>query len=177
MNETTNHDPMRVELEQLIAKIELPELNKQFMRARWLELVLWMEQRALNALWWYRVLRLATIIGGVIVPALVGLSVSDGWETATKVLTFFISLVVALSAAVDGFYRYGERWRHYRSMVELLKSEGWQFLQLSGTYAKQTHEQAYPAFAARVEELSREEVKLYMTQVAKDKKGGPEQTG
>lgn len=170
MNKLVDHNQMRTELEQLINAIDLPDLNKQFLRARWLEQVLWMEQKALDALWWYRVLRLTTIIGGVIVPALVGLSVTGGWETATKVLTFFISLVVALSAAVDGFYRYGERWRHYRSMVEALKSEGWQFLQLSGTYATHNHEQAYPTFAARVEELSQEEVKQYMTQVARDKK-------
>ena len=165
-----DQNQMRTELEQLIDAIELPDLNKQFMRARWLDQVMWMEQKALDALWWYRVLRLTTIIGGVIVPALVGLSVSGGWEMVTKVLTFFISLVVALSAAVDGFYRYGDRWRHYRGMVESLKSEGWQFLQLSGVYVNQTHLQAYPAFAARVEELSQEEVKRYMTQVARDKK-------
>ena len=109
MNKLVDHNQMRTELEQLINAIDLPDLNKQFLRARWLEQVLWMEQKALDALWWYRVLRLTTIIGGVIVPALVGLSVTGGWETATKVLTFFISLVVALSAAVDGFYRYGER--------------------------------------------------------------------
>lgn len=170
---TQPNDPeqkMRAELDELITAIELPDLNKQFLRTRWLEQVLWMERKALHALWWYRVLRLTTIVGGVIVPALVGLRVSTDWETATKTLTFLISLVVALSAAVDGFYRYGERWRHYRSMVEVLKSEGWQFLQLSGAYANQNHEQAYPTFAARVEELSREEVDRYMTQVARDKK-------
>jgi hypothetical protein len=33
-----------------------------------------------------------------------------------------------------------------------------------------THVLAYPAFAARVEELSREEVETYKTQVAKEKK-------
>ena len=67
------------------------------------------------------------------------------------------------------------RWRHYRRTVEALKSEGWQFFQLSGPYANMTHVQAYPAFAARVEELSREEVETYMTQVAKDKKEPNEQ--
>lgn len=163
-------EQMRAEIDQLITAIELPELNKQFLRARWLDQVIWMEQRALDALWWYRVLRLATIIGGVIVPALVSLNVTGGGEMAIKFLTFSVSLVVALSAAVEEFYRYGERWRHYRGMVESLKSEGWQFLQLSGAYGNQTHEDAYPAFAARVEELSREEVKQYMTQVARDKK-------
>jgi len=169
MNKTTDHGPKRAEMDQLITAIELPELNKQFLRARWLEQIMWMEEKALDALWWYRVLRLTTIIGGVIVPALVSWTVGDG-DDLIKALTFIVSLVVALSAAVEEFFRYGERWRHYRRTVESLKSEGWQFLQLSGPYVNMTHSQAYPAFATRVEELSREEVDRYMTQVAKDKK-------
>jgi hypothetical protein len=61
-------------------------------------------------------------------------------------------------------------------MTESLKSEGWQFLQLSGGYANQTHIQAYPAFAARVEELSREEVETYITQVSTGKKDTDDKT-
>ncbi len=170
MDKMTDHGLKRAEMDQLITAIELPELNKQFLRARWLEQIMWMEEKALDALWWYRVLRLATIIGGVIVPALVSFNVSDDTAGLIKTLTFIVSLVVALSAAVEEFFRYGERWRHYRRTVESLKSEGWQFLQLSGPYVNMTHSQAYPAFATRVEELSREEVDRYMTQVAKDKK-------
>jgi hypothetical protein len=170
MNKTTDHGPKRAEIDQLISSIELPELNKQFLRARWLEQITWMEEKALDSLWWHRMLRLATIIGGVIVPALVSLNVGDDLAPLVKPITFIVSLVVALSAAVEEFFRYGERWRHYRRTVESLKSEGWQFLQLSGPYINMTHIQAYPAFATRVEELSREEVDRYMTQVAKDKK-------
>ncbi len=170
MDKTTNHGHMRAEMDQLISAIELPELNKQFLRARWLEQILWMEEKALDALWWHRVLRLATIIGGVIVPALVSLNIASDMQAFVQSITFIVSLVVALSAAVEEFFRYGERWRHYRRTVESLKSEGWQFLQLSGPYVNMTHTQAYPAFATRVEELSREEVDRYMTQVAKDKK-------
>jgi hypothetical protein len=55
------------------------------------------------------VLRLATIIGGVIVPALVSFNVSDDTASVIKTLTFIVSLVVALSAAVEEFFRYGER--------------------------------------------------------------------
>jgi hypothetical protein len=170
MNKTTDHEHMRAEMDKLIASLDLPELNKEFMRARWLELVIWMDGKAQESVWWYRRLRLATIIGGVIVPALVSLNVGDDVAPLVKTLTFIVSLVVALSAAVEEFFRHGERWGHYRQMTESLKSEGWQFLQLSGTYANQTHVQAYPAFATRVEELSREEVKSYITQVFKDKK-------
>ena len=61
-------------------------------------------------------------------------------------VTFAVSLVVALSAAVEGFFRFGDRWRHYRSLVEELKSEGWSFHELSGPYRADgaTHESAIP---------------------------------
>jgi hypothetical protein len=164
-----DHEQMRSEMRELIEALELPELNKQFLRARWVEQVIWMDEKAWDSVRWYYSLRLTTIVGGVIVPALVSWTVGDGADLI-KTLTFIVSLVVALSAAVEEFFRYGERWRHYRRMTESLKSEGWQFLQLCGTYANQTHVQAYPVFAARVEELSREEVESYITQVFKDKK-------
>ncbi len=175
MKKTTDHGQLRAEMDRLIASLDLPDLNKEFMRARWLELVVWMDGKAQDSVWWYRRLRLTTIIGGVIVPAMVSLNVGGDMQSLVQMLTFVVSLVVALSAAVEEFFRYGERWRHYRRMTESLKSEGWQFLQLSGSYANQSHMQAYPAFATRVEEMSREEVETYVTQVFKDKKDG-EQT-
>jgi hypothetical protein len=166
-----DHEQMRAEMGTLIEALELPELNKQFLRARWLEQVIWMDEKAWESVLRHNVLRLTTIIGGVIVPALVSWNVGDSAGAGLiKTLTVIVSLVVALSAAVEEFFHYGERWRHYRRTVEALKSEGWQFFQLSGPYANMTHVQAYPAFAARVEELSREEVETYMTQVFKEKK-------
>lgn len=170
LNKPTDHESMRAEMDKLIASLDLPELNKEFMRARWLELVIWMDGKAQASVWWYRRLRLATIIGGVIVPALVSLNFGSEMQGLIQAITFIVSLVVAMSAAVEEFFRYGERWRHYRRMTESLKSEGWQFLQLSGGYANQTHIQAYPVFAARVEALSSEEVESYITQVFKEKK-------
>ena len=130
VNKTTEQEYMRVEMAKLIASLDLPELNKEFMRARWLELVIWMDGKAKESVWWYRRLRLATIVGGVIVPALVSLNIGSDMQGLVQMLTFIVSLVVALSAAVEEFFRYGERWRHYRQMTESLKSEGWQFFQL-----------------------------------------------
>ena len=48
-------------------------------------------------------------------PALVSLNVIGSAKTAILWVTFAISLVVGLSAALGGFVRLGERWRHYRS--------------------------------------------------------------
>jgi hypothetical protein len=172
----TDQDRLRAEIDRLVEALELPELNKQFLRARWLEQVFWMEGKARGAVRWYYTLRLTTIVGGVIVPALVSLNLSGGAMPVIHTVTFLVSLLVALSAAVEEFFHYGERWRHYRRTAELLKSEGWQFFQLSGVYAGQTYAQAYAAFAARVEELSHAEVEVYMTQVVRDKKEKDDKT-
>ena len=58
-------------------------------------------------------------------PALVSLSPSDQTlEDVVRVATWVVSLVVAISAAVEQFFHFGDRWRNYRRTAERLKSEG-----------------------------------------------------
>jgi Protein of unknown function (DUF4231) len=60
-------------------------------------------------------IRLTTVIGAVVVPALVSINAIGKTATVVTWLIFSISLVVALSAAIEGFFQLGARWRHYRS--------------------------------------------------------------
>ena len=106
---------------------QLGEDRRHFISSRWLENVVWMEGAAQQARTRYFALRLTTIIGAVIVPALVSINAVGGSKAAITWITFVVSLVVALSAAVEGFFRFGDRWRHYRSLVEELKTEGWSY--------------------------------------------------
>jgi hypothetical protein len=166
--------PYRVRLQQellaLLAALDLSELQRQFLQPRWLGQVLWMEAAADRSRTAYTTLRLATIIGGVIVPALVSLNVNGTALPIVRWLTFGLSLVVAISAAVEEFFHFGERWRHYRRTVEGLKLEGWQFFQLSGPYSDyKDHAEAYRTFAGRVEGLMQQEVEVYITQVARER--------
>lgn len=162
----------------LIDALKLEELQKHFLRSRWLDQVLWMEGRADSARNRYYALRMITIIGGVIVPALVSLKLSDIGGSVIYGLTFAISLLVAISAAVEEFFHYGERWRHYRRIVELMKIEGWQFFQMSGPYRSySTHADAYPVFATAVEEIIQRDVDLYITRVVPEKEEKKEKPG
>jgi hypothetical protein len=165
-------DWLKQDLGELIEVLGLTEMQKHFLRSRWLDQVLWMEGKADNCRCRYYALRLLAIIGGVIIPALVGLKISGG-KAANFIngLTFGISLLVAISLAVEEFFHFGERWRHYRRTVEALKIEAWQFFQLSGPYQSHPgHQQAYPAFAARVEEILQRDVEVFITQVLREKK-------
>jgi hypothetical protein len=78
--------------------------------------------------------------------------------------------LVAVCAAVEGFFQFGQRWRSYRGTLERLKTEGWLFLEQAGPYAaSSSHSEAYAAFAARVEELIKTDVDVYLTEVAVEK--------
>ena len=84
-------------------------------------------------------------------------------------------MLVAISIAVEEFFHYGDRWRHYRQTVGWLKNEGWHYFQLSGRCRSyDNHDDAYPAFAARVEDLIQQDAEVYITEVvdneAEDKK-------
>jgi len=118
------------------------------------------------------VLRLVGIVGGLTVPALVSLNVRQGHVAETIAwITFVVSLVVAIAIAIEGFFRYGERWRHYRRTVEQMKGQGWQFYELAGSYAGyRSHRAAFHPFATAVEGLLAEEVDVYVRQIARDQR-------
>jgi len=163
---------LRADLGELIGELQLSELQQHFLKSRWLGQVLWMENKASQCQAWHYALRVTALLGGVAVPALVGLQPADGAIPALRWATFGISLVVALSVALEGFFRFGERWRHYRRSTESLQAAGWDFFQLCGAYkAVESHAEAYPEFARRVEELLRSEVEVYVTRVVKEREG------
>jgi hypothetical protein len=186
-------DPYREFLEkdfsELFDNLELKDRQKHYLRSRWLDQILWMEGRAGRARDFYYRLRLTTIIGGVIIPALVSLSsVSAGIlnpgnpeanQTNSAALyirdaiswsAFLLSQVVAISAATEQFFNYGDRWRNYRRSVESLKTQGWQFFELSGPYLPyKTHEEAFNTFASQVEQIIQQDVEIYATQITQPK--------
>jgi hypothetical protein len=160
-------DSLKADFDAMIGTLRLSELRRRFLRARWLDQLLWVEGRADYNRRRYFFWRLITIIGGVIVPALITVNLNGTAGPRLTWATFALSLLVAVSAAVEGFFRYGERWRHYRRTAELLKTEGWQFLQLTGHYRRHAaHALAYPLFASRVEDILQQDVDAYITTVA-----------
>jgi len=171
----SNREGSRQSLETLIEALELSDLQKHFLRSRWLEQVSWMGGKARENRDLYYRWRLIAIIGGIIVPILVSLNISDNspdknWTLAVRWLTIGLSGVVAVSSAVEEFFHYGDRWRHYRHRLESLKTQGWQFSQLSGLYSDyKSHKEAFPNFAAQVEDILQRDVNVYITEVVREK--------
>jgi hypothetical protein len=165
-------DESRQSLNELIDAVGLDDLQKAFLRSRWLSDLQWQDRRAKKFQRLHYVFRLGAIVGGVIVPALVGLNPTDGvWLERVRFLTLGLSLLVAISVAVEGFLRFGDRWRHYRRNAELLKSEGWMFFQKSGRYRNcNSHGEAYPDFAEQVEGILRQDVDQFIADIAQERR-------
>jgi hypothetical protein len=74
---------------------------------------------------------------------------------------------LAVSAAVEGFFRFGDRWRHYRSLVEEPKAEGWDFYEPSGAYSGGAGREAvFSTFVQRVNDVLKRETQTYIAEVA-----------
>ncbi|MFO0053008.1 MAG: DUF4231 domain-containing protein, partial [Dolichospermum sp.] len=152
--------------------LELNDRQKHYLKSRWLDQILWMEGRANDARKRYYQLRLTTIIGGVIVPILISLNINNkALDSYLKGFTIALSGMVAISSSVEEFFHYGERWRHYRQTTEILKGEGWEFVELSDSYASyKTHEEAFKNFAVNVENIIQSDVEVYLTKVTQETK-------
>ena len=173
----TYADHLREAFGGQIEQIDLTSAQKAYLHGRWLDQISWLEMKSTQSQRRYYRLRMFTVIGAVMIPALVGLDGLDHpWDNLVRVGTWIISLVTAASAAVEGFFQFGERWRTYRRTAEQLKTEGWLYLQLAGRYAVDgaDHAGLYGAFVNRVEEIVTSDVEAYLTEVTADrtKSGG-----
>lgn len=177
---TRYRDWLGTELGEIVESVPLSEARKRYLRSRYIDQLLFMEGKALQAQRRYVRLRLATVVGAVTVPVLVGLDSRAGdADDVLRWATVLLSLVVAVCAAVEQFFHYGERWQHYRRHVERLKSEGWAYLELLGSYRRTgaTHEAAFPRFAERVEALLRDEADIFVAEVVAERQQGEQSKG
>lgn len=167
-------------LRTLLEGLHLGDNNQRNVQleARWLNYVEWWDGRAAEAKWKYLGLRSTVIIGSALIPALVAMrELATAPMTATvAVASIVVSFLVAVAAGLESLFGYGEIWREKRTAAEVIKSEGFSFMQLVGKYADfKTHADAYPAFAANVEDLILKEIKDYIVAVGpkpSDGKGG-----
>jgi hypothetical protein len=162
----------RSQFDGVIEKLDgLTPLQQEFLRARWLSQVRYLGDKAEFSKRWHYALRLTAIVGGVTIPALIGLNVAGTVSQGVRWTVFGLGLLVALATAVDEFFHFGEQWRHYRRTAELLKSVGWEFIERSGPFAEgKNHAAVFAAFALQIENVMERDVEAFFTRVVREQK-------
>lgn len=151
------------DLSDAIDTVDLPDMSKRFLRSRWLDQLMWMDTRATEARARYYALRICGFCAGAVIPLLAAYDIVGYGVSLSRLAIAVLGLVVVMASGLEGLLKYGDRWRQYRWSAELLKTEGWRFLQLADPYNHfQTHAEAYPHFSDHVEDTLRRDVQTYI---------------
>lgn len=157
--------------------LSLSNLQKGYVRSRWLQQVLRLDYELQRTLKRHQILRLATALGCLVILMLVSLGFDEArlgsWANPVRYLTILFTLLVSACVVVEHLFDYGQRWRDTEQSLERLQTEGWRFLQMSGHYRHyESQAAAFSAFVNQVEELSQHEIEVYSSRVLHERRKG-----
>lgn len=162
MSSRRAHKTEKELLEEGLDALELPEIQRNQLKARYIDYIDFLERNATGSRRGHYATRLTAGIGSVIVTSLSGAKVLGNPPSVFSWILLVTSIAVGIALAVDGFLNLGERWRHYRAAVEGLKGQGWRFIQRTAPYAGLSDTDAAQKFAEHVEDLIRDEIGEYV---------------
>jgi Protein of unknown function (DUF4231) len=127
----------------------------KFLKSRWVGQTIMYEQLWRSQRGAYYLFRVPIILGATTIPVLASLS-------APKLATAIVGLAVAVLTALDSFFQLGSRWQQHRLAATELGFRGWEFLELSGGYAKKTRSVAYAEFITELESMNKKLATAYL---------------
>ena len=153
----------------IIDGLKLPEGmegNKEIIKSRFLEEVVYYEKKRDSTKKYYNVFRFIVTTGSILLPAILSIGQMDpnklpkNFDQVTYWSSWSISLLVTISNGFLQLFSLDKNYFNYSIVVEQLKTEGWQYFGLSGKY--EDHEfhdkESYKEFCKAVENIKRKKV-------------------
>ena len=141
------------------------ETDRGILKSRFLSEVVDYERRKLKTKKYYDVFRFIVTIGSILLPAILSLGQMDpaklpkNFDQWTYWSSWTISLMVTASNGFLQLFSLDKNYFEYSLTTEQLKTEGWQYFQLSGKYEDdESHQEAYKAFSKSIENIKRKQV-------------------
>jgi hypothetical protein len=132
---------------------------------------------------YYDRFRFIVTVGSIILPAILSLGQMDptklpkNFDQVVYWSSWTISLMVTASNGFLQLFSLDKNYFEYSLTTEQLKTEGWQYFQLSGKYEDdKTHQAAYKDFSKSIENIKRKQVEKEFSgkgDVSKKKKEKP----
>lgn len=162
----TLYNNNKKELTRLVRSIVgLTPFQKRVIELRYISLIEDYEKRLTYIDIFYHISRSLVSIGSVAVPALLSIQSPTG---SYSVWLFWITWAISLSVTVchnfTTIFRFDKKFFGLHSTLEKLKSEGWQYLELTGNYSghhghvSPTHENQYVYFLNKIERIKLKQV-------------------
>ena len=164
-NEEYN-DSYANQVNEIINTLELDsETDRSILKSRFLSEVINYEKRKLKTKKYYNIFRFIVTTGSILLPAILSLGQMDPaklpahFDQVTYWTSWTISLMVTASNGFLQLFSLDKNYFEYALTTEQLKTEGWQFFQLSGKYEDdESHKEAYKVFSKSIENIKRKQV-------------------
>jgi hypothetical protein len=162
--------------ELALQKTKLDDLQKIIFQQRFIQVLKAFEKRCWHISWFFHLLRILISVGSLIVPALLSIQYADTSTTSSIKdpesfayeiywATWVISLLVTTSNGIVSVFKIDKKYFFLHTTMEQLRSEGWQYLELSGRYSgfhtptkTPTHENQFIYFCHAVEKIKMHQV-------------------
>jgi Protein of unknown function (DUF4231) len=162
--------------EMALEKTTLSDLEKTILKNRYVRVIHDYQWRAYFFTFCFHTMRFFMTVGSLIVPALLSIQYTN--SATTEVIsdpgtfeyriywaTWVISLLVTMSNGLISVFKIDKKYYIAHTTLEHLRSEGWQFLELSGRYSGfytpsvvPTHTNQFIFFCSSVEKIKMKQV-------------------
>lgn len=141
------------------------ETDKHILKSRFLYEVLNYDSRRNHTKKYYNSFRFIVTVGSILLPAILSIGQMDPAKLPKNFdrFSYWSSWTISLTVTVcNGFlqlFSLDKNYFEYAITSEQLKTEGWQFFQLSGKYDEyEDHKEAYRPFCKSIENIKRKQV-------------------
>lgn len=141
------------------------ETDKHILKSRFLYEVLNYDSRRNHTKKYYNSFRFIVTVGSILLPAILSIGQMDPAKLPKNFdrFSYWASWTISLTVtACNGFlqlFSLDKNYFEYAITSEQLKTEGWQFFQLSGKYEEyEDHKEAYRPFCKSIENIKRKQV-------------------
>jgi len=153
-------------IDDIIKGIDLENnYDKSILRYRFLDEIKFYEQKRDHTKKYYNAFRFCVTTGSILLPAILSMGQMDPsklpkhFDQITYWMTWTISLTVTACNGFLQLFSLDKNYFNYSTVVEQLKTEGWQFFGLCGKYEDyKTHQEAYKIFSKSIEHIKRKQV-------------------
>lgn len=177
--------------ENALAIVTLTAVERSVIEERYVKLLKEMESRAYRIAVLFHSARVTITVGSIIVPAMlsiqlptVGTASANSDPIHAYWVTWIISLFVTICNGLLTLFKLDKKYFMLHTTLEQMRSEGWQFLELSGRYSgyytpgrNPTHQNQFRFFTTAVEKLKMRQVEEEYFKLTDTHKDTPSKSG
>jgi hypothetical protein len=146
----------------IFESLNIEQYKKTILQERYLEVLHNFHQRSITLAYMFYITRIIMTVGSILVPAFLSIQGST-FQTQIYWATWVLSLSVTISNGFMTLFKIDKKYFFIHTTLELLHSEGWQYVGLSGRYTGKdgippTHENQFLVFFHMAEKIKMRQV-------------------